>query len=106
MTYYLSPSAEKDIEEIASYYLSKNLSVALNFIDSVYEAMEMLAENPMLGHKKEGLMDKPIRFWPFKWHYLIVYLDQNPIEISRILSGYRDIPRLLGKVEMTSFGIN
>ncbi|HEV2613931.1 MAG TPA: type II toxin-antitoxin system RelE/ParE family toxin [Gammaproteobacteria bacterium] len=98
MTYYLSPSAEKDIEEVASYYLSQNLSVALNFIDSVYEAMEMLAANPMLGHKRADLTDRSIRVWPFKWHYLIFYTDEIPIKVVRVLSGYRDISSLLGNV--------
>lgn len=93
--YYLSPIAEHDIDEIVSYLIQENPSAALKLLDSVYEAMDMLAENPMLGHKREDLTDKPVRFWTFKWHYLIIYTDHSPIEIVRVLSGYRDIPTLL-----------
>jgi plasmid stabilization system protein ParE len=93
--YYLSPIAEHDIDEIVSYLIQENPSAALKLLDSVYEAMDMLAENPMLGHKREDLTDKPVRFWTFKWHYLIIYTTHSPIEIVRVLSGYRDIPTLL-----------
>lgn len=47
------------------------------------------------GHKREDLTDKPVRFWPFKRRYLIIYIDHSLIEIVRILSGYRDIAGLL-----------
>jgi len=48
-----------------------------------------------MGHKREDLTNKNVRFWTFKWHYLIVYKDCNPIEIVRVLSGYRDITKLM-----------
>jgi len=56
--------------------------------------MEMLSENPMLGHERKDLTSKPVRFWPFKWHYLIIYTNSSPVEIVRVLSGYRDISSL------------
>lgn len=95
-TYFLSTIAEQDIDEIVSYIAHENPNAALKLLDALYEAMAMLAENPMLGHKREDLTDKPVRFWPFKWHYLIIYVECMPIEIVRILSGYRDISSLLG----------
>jgi plasmid stabilization system protein ParE len=95
-TYFLSSVAEQDIDEIVSYIIHENPNAALRLLDALYEAMDILAENPMLGHKREDLTDKPVRFWPFKWHYLIIYSDWAPIEIVRVLSGYRDISSLLG----------
>lgn len=96
MDYFLSPAAEQDIDEIVTYIAKENTKSALKLLDTLYEAMDKLAENPMLGHLREDLTDKPVRFWPFKWHYLIIYKDCHPIEIVRVLSGYRDIPSLLG----------
>ena len=93
--YVLSPAAEQDIDEIVSYIVQENPVAALKLLDAVYEAMEMLFANPMMGHKREDLTNKPVRFWSFKWHYLIVYKDCSPIEIVRVLSGYRDITSLL-----------
>ena len=95
-SYFLSPIAEQDIDEIVSYITHENPSAALKLLDAMFEAMDMLAENPMVGHKREDLTDKPVRFWPVKWHYLIVYTNCSPVEIVRVLSGYRDILSLLG----------
>lgn len=67
----------------------------MRFLDSLYEAMNNLSVNPSLGHRREDLTDKPVRFWTFKWHYLMIYKSASPIEIVRVLSGYRDITRLL-----------
>ena len=58
--------------------------------------MDRLAEFPELGHLREDLTDKPVKFWPFKWHYLIIYKPSSPIEIVRVLSGFRDIINLMG----------
>lgn len=95
MNYFLSPAAEQDIDEIVSYLAPESTKAAFTLLDSLYAAMDKLAENPMMGHLREDLTDKPVRFWPFKWHYLIIYQDCDPIEIVRILSGYRDISSLL-----------
>lgn len=94
--YFLSPIAEQDIDDIVSYLGVENIDAALKLLDSVYEAMDRLALNPLIGHKREDLTHLPVRFWPFKWHYLIVYKDCSPIEIVRVLSGHRDIMNLLG----------
>lgn len=93
--FYLSAEAENDIDEIITYIARENPSAAHTFIDSLYEAMEKLSDNPDMGHLREDLTDKHVKFWTFKWHYLIVYKPASPIEIIRILSGYRDIINLI-----------
>lgn len=95
-TYFLSLLAHQDIDEIVSYIVPENPSAAEKLLDSLYEAMDLLAENPAIGHKREDITEKPVLFWPFKWHYLIVYTNSSPIEIVRVLSGYRDLASLLG----------
>jgi plasmid stabilization system protein ParE len=94
-SYFLSSVAEQDIDEIISYISNENQSAALKFLDELYVTMDMISENPLISHKREDLTDKPVRFWPFKWRYLIIYTDHFPIEIVRVLSGYRDIAGLL-----------
>ena len=82
--------------EDALYYLAKESKGSANkLLDAFYRAMEMLAANPFAGHKREDLTEQPVRFWPVKWHYLIIYKVAEPIEILRVLSGYRDIVNLL-----------
>lgn len=87
--YYLSTEAENDIDEIITYIAEENPSAAHKFLDALYETMEKLSDNPNLGHLREDLTDKPVKFWPFKWHYLIIYKPISPVEIVRVLSGGR-----------------
>jgi plasmid stabilization system protein ParE len=93
---YLSPSAEKDIDEIVTYIAEENPKAAHTFLDTLFDAMEKLTEYPDMGHFREDLTDRNVKFWPFKWHYLIIYKPEVPIEIVRVLSGYRDIIDLIG----------
>lgn len=93
--YLLSPIAEHDIDEITTYIAEDNPTAAKKMLDSFFTAMDMLAEHPEIGHTRPDLTDKPVKFWPVKTHYLIIYKNTHPIEIVRILSGYRDIANLL-----------
>jgi plasmid stabilization system protein ParE len=93
--YYLTKIAEQDIDEIITHIGNENLTAAYEFVDSLYDAFELLADHPLLGHERKDLTSHPLRFWPFKWHYLIVYKANVPIEIARVLSGWRDIANLV-----------
>ncbi|WP_412755011.1 type II toxin-antitoxin system RelE/ParE family toxin [Legionella pneumophila] len=68
----LSVVAEQDIDEIITYLAQENPVVAQTFLYSLFDAMDNLAEYPELGHLREDLTDRPVKFWPFKWHYLII----------------------------------
>lgn len=87
----LSLVAEQDIDEIITYLAQENPVVAQTFLDALFNAIDNLAEHPELGHLREDLTDKYVKFWPFKWHYLIVYKPSAPIEKVRVLRGFRDI---------------
>lgn len=93
--HFLSAMAVQDLDEIVSYLIEKSPGIAFTFLDSLEKTIEMLANHPMMGHKREEITEHPIRFWTFKWHYLISYKSSTPIEIVRILSGCRDIAKLL-----------
>ncbi len=95
-TYYISPVAEQDIDEVISYLAQENPLAAHTFLDSLYSSMQNLADNPHLGHFREDLTNKPVKFFIFKWHYLIIYKPVSPVEIVRVLSGYRDLVHLIG----------
>lgn len=92
----LSVVAEQDIDEIITYLAQENPVVAQKFLDALFDAMDKLAEYPELGHLREDLTDRPVKFWPFKWHYLIIYKPTSLLEIVRVLSGFRDIISLIG----------
>ena len=94
-SYFVSPIAEQDIDEAITYLAKENPKAAYDFVDALYDSFEKLSDNPMLGHSREDLTKHPVRFWTFKWHYLVIYKPEKPIEIVRVLSGYRDITNTL-----------
>jgi len=93
--YVLSLAAEQDVEEIISYIATENIQAAYDFVDALYDSFEKLAENPFMGHVREELTSHPVRFWTFKWHYLVIYNPARPLEVVRVLSGFRDISNLI-----------
>ncbi len=92
---FLSPIAEQDIDEVVTFLAKENPSAAHSFLDALFDAMQLLVDNPEIGHKRDDLTDKPVKFWPFKWHYLIIYKSSPTVEIVRVLSGFRDIVNLV-----------
>jgi plasmid stabilization system protein ParE len=51
--------------------------------------------NPHLGHYRDDLTTRPLRFFPV-FTYLVIYLPETePLQIIRVLSGARDIESLI-----------
>lgn len=94
-SYVLSPAAEQDIEELITYIAAENTQAAYDFVDALYDSFEKLAEHPFMGHIREDLTQYPVRFWTFKWHYLVIYNPTQPLEVVRVLSGFRDVSNLI-----------
>lgn len=93
--YFLSHEAEQDIEEIIDYLLQESVIAADAFAEAAYSSFERLAEYPDIGHLREDITNRPVKFWTVKWHYLVIYKPSDPVEVVRVLSGYRDIIELL-----------
>jgi plasmid stabilization system protein ParE len=64
-------------------------------IDTLFAAFEQLAALPGLGHRREDLTNRPLRFWTVEAYLVIYRAEQTPIEIVAVTRGGRDIPRLL-----------
>ena len=93
--FILSPLASGDLDEIWEYIAADNLDAAERWLAELEKAIHLLAERPNLGHTRKDLTAKKVLFWPVG-RYLIVYrADRRPIEVIRVVSAYRDVPRLL-----------
>jgi antitoxin ParD1/3/4 len=94
--YRLTPLAEDDLFDIWSFIAPHDLAAADRLENALYDACQRVAERPDLGHWRRDLTDKPVRFFPVRGTYLIVYDPASePLEIIRILHGARDIPAQL-----------
>jgi plasmid stabilization system protein ParE len=95
--YVLSVAAELDLDEIWEYIAQDNLDSADRWIGKLFDAFQLLAQTPAIGHKREDLTPLPVLFWPVG-AYLILYRVQSEwIEIVAVTQGARDIPAFLSK---------
>ena len=95
MDFILSDEARSDLIDIQDYIAQNSPRQAARVIDDIFATLDKLATNPMIGHVREDLTSRPVRF--FSVHsYLIIYnAASRPLSIVRILSGYRDVAILL-----------
>jgi antitoxin ParD1/3/4/toxin ParE1/3/4 len=93
--FILSPLARRDLDETWEHIAADDIDAANRWVDEIERAIHLLAENPRLGHTRKDLTRRPVLFWPVG-RYLVIYrADRRPIEVVRIVSAYRDVPRLL-----------
>lgn len=93
--FVLTPAAEGDLLKILEYVEGDSPSAILRVVDALDEAMQLLADNPGIGHVRPDLTDADVRFWSV-FRYLVIYRPETePLEIVRVLHGSRDVKRLL-----------
>jgi toxin ParE1/3/4 len=97
--YQLTATAQQTIDEIGAFIAEDSVDAALKVYDALEEAFELLAENPGIGHTREDLTDRPLKFWSV-FSYLVVYdPSSRPLSIVAVLHGARDVELLLRKPE-------
>jgi plasmid stabilization system protein ParE len=93
--FVLTQVAKADLLKILEYLEGDNPSAILKVVDALDDAMQLLAENPGIGHLRPDLTPQDVRFWSV-FRYLVIYRpDTKPLEIVRVLHGKRDVRRLL-----------
>jgi plasmid stabilization system protein ParE len=95
MNFILSDEARDDLIQIQDYLAAESPRQAARVIDDIFAIMDKLSVNPLMGHLRQDLTSRPVRF--FTVHaYLIVYdAASRPLAIVRVLSGYRDVAAIL-----------
>ena len=94
-SFVLTPQAGRDLEGIWEYIAEDSIERADRVADEIEAALRLIADNPRIGHIREDFADDRHRFWPVL-SYLIMYRHgTRPLQILRIVSGYRDLIALL-----------
>ncbi len=93
--FIVSVEAKNDLDEIWFYIAQDSIRAADNVEDDIIRSFYDLSDNPLMGHKRDDLTPREVRFWNVH-SYLIIYdATTEPISIVRVLSGYRDITSIL-----------
>jgi plasmid stabilization system protein ParE len=69
--YRLTERAEADVEAIADFIAADCIDAALKVVLALEEAFALLASRPGVGHAREDLTDRPLKFWSVH-SYLVV----------------------------------
>lgn len=93
--YVLSPDVLQDLQVIWDFIALDNVVAADKLEDEFFEAFEMLAKHPSMGHARSDLTERDVRFWPVA-QYLIVYRSlPAPLQIVAVLHGARDVTEVI-----------
>jgi plasmid stabilization system protein ParE len=96
--YQLTAAAQHHVDEIGAFIAQDSVAAALRVYDALERAFELLALHPGMGHQREDLTDRPLRFHSV-YAYLLVYDPASrPLTIVAILHGARDTKRLLKEI--------
>jgi plasmid stabilization system protein ParE len=93
--YQFTREALGDLDELWVYIAIENPDAADRVVADILDTCERLGAMPGLGHTREDLTDRPVRFFPVG-RYLVIYRpDRTPIDIIAVLHSARDVPRIL-----------
>jgi plasmid stabilization system protein ParE len=93
--FVFTEEAETQLLEILDYLADESESAAVRVRDAMYDAVGKLAETPGIGHAREDLTARPLKFWRV-YSYLVVYDPASrPVTIVAVLHAARDVEPLL-----------
>ncbi len=99
MRYQLTEAAQRHVDEITSFIAGDSVDAALKVLDALENAFELLAGQPGVGHSREDLTDRSLKFWRV-FSYLVVYDPAStPLTVVAVLHGARDLGPLLKDIE-------
>jgi toxin ParE1/3/4 len=94
--FVLTKPAEDDLHQIKNYLVGRaGPAVARQVMREIRLAMDLVGGQPDVGHVREDLTSRPLKFWAI-FSYLVVYVPNvRPVEIIRVLHGAQDVEHLL-----------
>ncbi len=83
--------ARRDLVELQIYLMGESVDAAERVMDRFRQAFDDLAANPGIGHRRDDLTRRDVRFLAVG-SYLIIYRhDTQPVEVLRVVHGARDV---------------
>ena len=68
----LTPAAEEHIGDIVEFIAADNEDAAVRVRHALYSAFDLLASRPGIGHTRDDLTERALKFWSV-YSYLVVY---------------------------------
>jgi plasmid stabilization system protein ParE len=95
LAYRLTDRAEADVRAIADFIAADSVDSAVRVVLAFEDAFALLASRPGIGHAREDLTDRALKFWSV-YSYLVVYDPaSHPLTIVAVLHGARNVEQIL-----------
>ena len=93
--YLITRRADRDLEHIWQRIAQSNgIQVADRIEQEFHEAMSLLADHPLMGHRRDDVKNLNYPFWSL-YSFIIAYrINTKPITVSRVVHGARNLARL------------
>lgn len=96
--YRLTERAEADVEAITDFIAADSVDAAVKVVLALEDTFVLVASRPGIGHSREDLTDRPLKFWSV-YSYLVVYDPaSDPVTIIAVLHGARDVAQILKEI--------
>jgi plasmid stabilization system protein ParE len=92
----IAASARAEIREIVEYVSADSPTAALPVRGAIFRAIGRIGEWPGMGHVRQDITEKPLRFLSVMGRYTIVYQEVGDrVIILHVFGAGRDIAKLL-----------
>lgn len=99
LQYRLTPKAFEDLDEVWRYTAENwSLEQADHYIDGLAQAFDSIAAVPTLARERTEF-NPPVRIHHHQSHLVIYTIDNNQINVIRILGGRQDWQAILRTTE-------
>lgn len=88
--------AKDCLEQIYEYIAEDNPTAANRVVSGIYDKVQMLTRQPLIGHRYEVIVDREVREILYG-HYRIPYLvkSESQVEVLGVFHGAMNIERYL-----------
>jgi len=93
--YFLGPGVEFDLESIWDFIARDDVNAADRWLSKLYDAFELIARSPGIGHTRRDLTVHSVLFWPVDAYLIIYRVQVDLVEVVAVTQGSRDIPSFL-----------
>ena len=94
-SYILGSGVEFDLASIWDYIAQDDMDAADRWVSKLYDAFELIANNPGIGHSQRDLTLHPVLFWPVEAYLIIYRVQADLMEVVAVTQGSREIPSFL-----------
>ena len=89
----LSHLADGDLDAIRDHVKQQNLAAADRLLEQLFETLELLAEQPLIGQQRDDLATK-LRAFAVRPYVILYHPHEDGIHVVRIVHGARNYPAM------------